>query len=178
MRCPEDREDREVWTGRWIGRESNPHSFRYGFTVSRRAPEYETSLFTPRVQRFSTGWTERAGLSSNCSPRAETDNPRTQPPTRGSWNRATGVAVFASRWRRLTVRAERAKSTLARAVAAELEATVIDGGISYNPSIPGGAANFGCTRIHSVSGGTPHDAPGKGAVACTSGTIAVWRISS
>src|SRR5713226_5832265 len=40
MRCPEDREDREVWTGRWIGRESNPHSFRYGFTVSRRAPEY------------------------------------------------------------------------------------------------------------------------------------------
>jgi hypothetical protein len=51
-------------------------------------------------------------------------------------------------------------------------------GISYNASIPGGGANFGYTLIHSVGGGTPHDAPGKGVVACTSGKIAVWRIDS
>ena len=51
-------------------------------------------------------------------------------------------------------------------------------GISYNASIPGGDANFSYTLVHSVGGGTPHDAPGKGVVACTSGKIAVWRISS
>jgi hypothetical protein len=51
-------------------------------------------------------------------------------------------------------------------------------GISYNTSIPGGDTGFGYTLIHSVRSGTPHDAPGKGAIACISGKIAVWRISS
>jgi hypothetical protein len=50
--------------------------------------------------------------------------------------------------------------------------------ITYNPSIPGGEADFGYTLSHSVGGSTPNEAPGKGAIACTSAKIAVWRISS
>ena len=41
-----------------------------------------------------------------------------------------------------------------------------------------GYANFGYTLIHTVAGGAPHDAPGKGAIACRTGKIGVWRISS
>jgi hypothetical protein len=51
-------------------------------------------------------------------------------------------------------------------------------GITYTPQIVGGAANFGYTLIHSVGGSAPHDAPGKGAVACRSGKLAVWLITS
>ena len=51
-------------------------------------------------------------------------------------------------------------------------------GITYNAQIAGGGANFAYTLVHSVGVSTPHDAPGKGVVACTSGKIAVWRISS
>lgn len=39
-------------------------------------------------------------------------------------------------------------------------------------------ANFAYTLIHTVGGGAPHDAPGKGALACRTGKIAVWRISN
>jgi len=48
--------------------------------------------------------------------------------------------------------------------------------ISYQ--INGGVANFGYTLIHTVAGSAAHDAPGKGALACASGKIAVWLISS
>ena len=48
-------------------------------------------------------------------------------------------------------------------------------GITYRET---GFANFGYTLIHAVAGGKPHDAPGKGALACGSGKIAVWRIDS
>jgi hypothetical protein len=41
-----------------------------------------------------------------------------------------------------------------------------------------GYANFGYTLVHSVGGGARRDAPGKGAIACRTGKIAVWRISS
>src|SRR2546425_615303 len=51
-------------------------------------------------------------------------------------------------------------------------------GILYNQQINGGAANFGCTLIHTAAGSTARDAPGKGALACASGKIAVWLISS
>ena len=44
--------------------------------------------------------------------------------------------------------------------------------------IDGGVSNFGYTLIHTTAGGAPHDAPGKGALACASGKIAVWLISS
>jgi hypothetical protein len=47
-----------------------------------------------------------------------------------------------------------------------------------NSAIEGGAADFGFTLMHTVSGGPAHDAPGKGTLACASGKIAVWRISS
>jgi len=49
-------------------------------------------------------------------------------------------------------------------------------GITYQ--INGGAANFGYTLIHTVASGEAHDAPGKGALACVSGKIAVWLISN
>jgi hypothetical protein len=48
-------------------------------------------------------------------------------------------------------------------------------GITYQ--INGGVANFGYTLLH-TAGGAAHDAPGKGALACASGKIAVWLISS
>jgi len=51
-------------------------------------------------------------------------------------------------------------------------------GITYTNQIAGGAANFGYTLIHSTGGSTPRDAPGKGAISCRSGKLAVWRISS
>ncbi len=49
---------------------------------------------------------------------------------------------------------------------------------SVTNQINGGVANFGYTLIHTVAGGAAHDAPGKGALACASGKIAVWLISS
>ena len=51
-------------------------------------------------------------------------------------------------------------------------------GITYTNQIAGGAANFGYTLVHSTGGSTPRDAPGKGAISCRSGKLAVWRISS
>jgi hypothetical protein len=42
----------------------------------------------------------------------------------------------------------------------------------------GWAANFDYILIHSMADGSAHEAPGKGALACTSGKIAVWRIAS
>ena len=44
--------------------------------------------------------------------------------------------------------------------------------------IDGGVSNFGYTLVHTTAGGSAHDAPGKGALACASGKIAVWLISS
>ncbi len=49
---------------------------------------------------------------------------------------------------------------------------------SITYQINGGVANFGYTLIHRVAGGAARDAPGKGALACASGKIAVWLISS
>ena len=51
-------------------------------------------------------------------------------------------------------------------------------GITYTNQIAGGAANFGYTLVHSTGGSTRRDAPGKGAISCRSGKLAVWRISS
>ena len=50
--------------------------------------------------------------------------------------------------------------------------------VTYSSDIPAGAENFGYTLIHRVANGPAHDAPGKGAVSCKSGKIAVWLISS
>jgi len=50
-------------------------------------------------------------------------------------------------------------------------------GVTYS-AIPTGAENFGYTLIHTVADGSSHDAPGKGAVSCKSGKIAVWLIFS
>lgn len=47
-----------------------------------------------------------------------------------------------------------------------------------NSAINGAAVNFAFTLNHRVAGGRVNDAPGKGALACASGKIAVWRISS
>lgn len=51
-------------------------------------------------------------------------------------------------------------------------------GITYREQINGGVANFGYTLIHTAAGSAARDAPGKGALACASGKIAVWLISS
>jgi hypothetical protein len=40
------------------------------------------------------------------------------------------------------------------------------------------AVLFGYTLTHTVVGGTPREAPGKGAISCASGKIIVWRINS
>ena len=57
-----------------------------------------------------------------------------------------------------------------------LELKVFDfSGITYRET---GLANFGYSLIHTVAGSKLHDAPGKGALACGSGKIAVWRIDS
>ena len=50
-------------------------------------------------------------------------------------------------------------------------------GVTYS-AIPTGAENFGYTLVHHVANGPSHDAPGKGAVSCKSGKIAVWLIFS
>jgi hypothetical protein len=50
--------------------------------------------------------------------------------------------------------------------------------VSYDQALNGAAVNFGYTLIHTFGGGSPHAAPGKGALACDSGKIAVWRIES
>ena len=50
-------------------------------------------------------------------------------------------------------------------------------GVTYS-GIRTGAENFGYTLIHSIANGPAHDAPGKGAISCESGKIAVWLISS
>ena len=50
-------------------------------------------------------------------------------------------------------------------------------GVTYS-AIRTGAQNFGYTLVHSVADGSSHDAPGKGAVSCKSGKIAVWLIFS
>ncbi len=51
-------------------------------------------------------------------------------------------------------------------------------GVTYSADIHAGAENFGYTLTHSVANGPTHDAPGKGAISCQSGKIAVWLISS
>ena len=50
-------------------------------------------------------------------------------------------------------------------------------GATYHPT-DGWIVNFSYVLIHTVAGATPHEAPGKGALACASGKIAVWRIES
>lgn len=49
-------------------------------------------------------------------------------------------------------------------------------GVTSNSALPSGAENFGYTLVHKIGNGPPRDAPGKGAVACGSGKIAVWLI--